>query len=136
MKIRKIKKFQYTLLKLNLIKDQVYKKKIQKNNYDDVFNIKTEIIELHLKKALQIIYKYHMNHKKILFIGVPQNFQKKFSNILRNTKHIAIPKSIWINGVLSNRYCNIPSFIFKTTKKYRKKNEIAKQNHLFFNVCN
>ena len=28
MKIRKIKKFQYTLLKLNLIKDQVYKRKI------------------------------------------------------------------------------------------------------------
>jgi len=77
MKIRKVKKFQYTLLKFNLIKDQVYKRKIQKNKYDDVLNIKTEIIELHLKRALQIIYKYHTNHKKILFIGIPQNFQKK-----------------------------------------------------------
>jgi hypothetical protein len=36
MKIRKIKKFQYSLLKLNLIKNHVYKKKIQTNNYDDV----------------------------------------------------------------------------------------------------
>ena len=121
MKIRKIKKFQYTLLKLNLIKDQVYKKKIQKNNYDDVFNIKTEIIELHLKRALQIIYKYHINHKKILFIGVPQNFQKKFSNILKKTKHIAIPKSIWINGVLSNRSAIFRHLYLKRQKNIEKK---------------
>jgi len=121
MKIRKIKKFQYTLLKLNLIKDQVYKKKIQKNNYDDILNIKTEIIEFHLKRALQIIYKYHMNHKKILFIGVPQNFQKKFSNVLKNTKHIAIPKSIWINGVLSNRSAIFRHLYLKRQKNIEKK---------------
>ena len=82
MKIRKIKKFQYTLLKLNLIKSQVYKKKIQKKNYDDIINTKTEHIELHLKTALQIIYQYHIHKKKILFIGVPQNFQKKVIDLL------------------------------------------------------
>lgn len=130
MKIRKIKKFQYTLLKLNLIKSQVYKKKIQKNNHDDVFNIKTELIELHLKRALQVIYKYNMSHKKILFIGIPQNFQKKFAKILKNTKHVAIPQSIWINGILSNRYAIFRYLYLKRRKNIKKKNWL--QNKIIY----
>ena len=130
MKIRKIQKFQYTLLKLNLIKSQVYKKKIRKNNHDDVLNIKTELIELHFKRALQIIYKYHMNHKKILFIGIPQNFQKKFSKILKNTKHVAIPHSIWINGILSNRYAIFRYLYLKRRKNIKKKNWL--QNKIIY----
>ena len=122
MKIRKIKKFQYTLLKLNLIKSQVYKKKIENNYHDDVLNIKTEFTELHLKRALQVIYKYHMNHKKILFIGIPQNFQKKISKILKTTKHVAIPQSIWINGILSNRCAISRSLHLKRRKNIKKKN--------------
>jgi ribosomal protein S2 len=130
MKIKKNKKFQYTLLKLNLIKSQIYKKKIQKNNYDDVLNIKTELVELHLKRSLQVIYKYHMNHKKILFIGIPQNFQKKFSKILKNTKHVAIPQSIWINGILSNR-CAIFRYLYlKRRKNIKKKNWL--QNKIIY----
>lgn len=131
MKIRKVKKFQYTLLKFNLIKDQVYKRKIQKNKYDDVLNIKTEIIELHLKRALQIIYKYHTNHKKILFIGIPQNFQKKFSNVLKNTKHVAIPKSIWVNGVLSNRSAIFRHLYLKRQKNIEKKNRLQNKTIYF-----
>jgi ribosomal protein S2 len=131
MKIRKIKKFQYTLLKLNLIKDQVYKKKIQKNEFDDILNVKTETIELHLKRALQIIYKYHKNKKKIIFIGVPQNFQKKFSNILKNTKHIAIPKSIWINGVLSNRSTIFHHLYLQRQKNIEKKNRMQNKTIYF-----
>lgn len=121
MKIKKIKKYQYTLLKLNLIKSQVYKKKLQKNNHDDVINIKTEHIELHLKTALQIIYKYHIYKKKILFIGVPHNFQKKLSKILKKTKHVAIPQSIWINGILSNRFAIFRHLYLKRLKNIEKK---------------
>jgi len=131
MKVRKIKKFQYTLLKLSLIKNQVYKKKIQKSQYDDVLNNKTEIIELHLKRALQIIYKYHMNHKKILFIGVPQNFQKNISSVLKNTKHIAIPKSIWINGVISNRSAIFRHLYLKRQKNIEKKNRLQNKTIFF-----
>jgi ribosomal protein S2 len=130
MKIRKIKKFQYTLLKLNLIKSQVYKKKIQKNDHDDVLNLKTEFIELHLKRALQVIYKYHMSHKKILFIGIPQNFQKKFSKILKTTKHVAISQSIWINGILSNRYAIFRYLYLKRRKNIKKKNWL--QNKIIY----
>lgn len=129
MKIKKNKTFQYTLLKLNLIKSQVYKKKIQPNHYDDVLNTNTQLIELHFKRALQVISKYHMNHKKILFIGVPQIFQKKFSKILKNTKHIAIPQSIWINGILTNRPYILRSFDLKR-QKYIKKNWL--QNKIIY----
>jgi ribosomal protein S2 len=132
MKIRKIKKFQYTLLKLNLIKSQLYKKKMQKNHHDDILNlnIKTELIELHLKRALQVVYRYHMNHKKILFIGIPQNFQKKFSKLLKNTKHVAIPQSIWINGILSNRHAISRSLYSKRRKNIKKKNWL--QNKIIY----
>jgi ribosomal protein S2 len=130
MKVKKIKKFQYTLLKLNLIKSQVYKKEKQTNHYEDVLNTKTELIELQLKRSLQIIYKYHMNQKKILFIGIPQNFQKKFSKILKNSKHIAIPQSIWINGILSNRFATLRSLYLKRQKNIKKKNWL--QNKIIY----
>jgi ribosomal protein S2 len=126
MKIEKPRKklFHYTLIKLNLIKSQVYKKKIQKKKHDDVNNIKTEYTELYLKNVLQIIYKYHNINKKILFIGIPVSFQKKLSKILKKTRHIAIPQSIWINGVLSNRFA-----IFRQLYKKRLKNIERKKMH-------
>lgn len=135
MKIKKIKKSQYTLLKLNLIKNQVYKKNIKKNNHDDVINVKTEHVSLHLKKALQIIYKYHINRKKILFIGVPQNFQKKISKIIKKTKHAAIPQSIWINGLLSNRFAIFRHLYLKRRKNIEKKSRLRNKTiHLLISV--
>jgi ribosomal protein S2 len=126
MKIKKPKKksFQYTLIKLNLIKSQIYKKKLQKKNYDDIINIKTEYIELHLKNILQIIYRYHRNQKKIVFIGIPVNFQKKFSKILKKTRHIAISQSIWINGVLSNHFAIFRYLYKKRLKNIEKKKRV------------
>lgn len=126
MKIEKSRKksFQYTLIKLNLIKSQVYKNKIKKNKHDNVNNIKTEYTELHLKNILQIIHKYHNNNNKILFIGIPNNFQKKLTKILKKTRHIAIPQSIWINGVLSNRFA-----IFRQLYKKHLKNIERKKLH-------
>jgi ribosomal protein S2 len=131
MKIQKIKKSQYTLLKLNLIKSQTYKKKIQKNNYDDITNIKTENIKLHLKRALQITYKYHINHKKILFVGVPQNFQKKMSKVLKQTKHISIPQSIWINGILTNRLA-ISRHLYLKRRKNIETPTLSKNKAIYF----
>jgi ribosomal protein S2 len=90
-----------------------------------------ETIELHLKRALQIVYKYHISHKKILFIGIPKNFQKKFSNLLRNTKHITIPKSVWINGVLSNRSAIFRHLYLKRQKNIEKKNRLQNKTIYF-----
>jgi ribosomal protein S2 len=88
----KIKKYKSKLIQLQILK-LYYKKKS--------YNFKTSLkqVEIHLNKISNIIYKYHITDKKILFVGFPENFAK----ILHDTKHIIIPESIWFNGMLSNR---------------------------------
>lgn len=133
MKIKKIKSFKYKLLKLQLIKLKVYKKKIKKQNYDNTVNIIIKQIELHLKKALQIIYEFHLNNKRIFFIGIPSNFQNNFSKILKKTKHLSIPESIWINGILSNKDATL-QFLKSKRLKYikQKSSQIKNLQPLFY----
>jgi len=96
MKINKIVSCKYKLLNLKLVKTKTYKK--NQNNF-----IKLEDISSRLKKALHIIYKYHMNKKQILFVGSPINMNHNFKKYLKNTKHIIIPKSAWMNGSITNQ---------------------------------
>ena len=51
------------LLKINIIKTQLYKKII--NHF-----VTLNDIIFRFKQALQIIYKYHINNKKILFVSI------------------------------------------------------------------
>jgi ribosomal protein S2 len=97
MKINKIKSHKFKLIKLNLIKTKVYKKK--HNNF-----IKIENITNRLKKSLHVIYKYHVNNKKIVFIGTPININIKFKKMLQNTKHVLIPEALWMNGLITNQF--------------------------------
>lgn len=123
MKLNKIKSSNYRLVKLKLIKTKVYKKPL-----DQFINI--EDISIRLKKALHIIYKYHINNKKILFIGTPINVDLKFQNILKSTKHTLIPEALWLNGLITNqRSC------FKYLSKNQKtlSNKISK---LLFKIRN
>ncbi len=124
MKLKTIKKRNNELIKLNIVKLKLYKKKQQ-------FNLKfnTKQIELNLKKILQIIYQYHMADKKILFLEFP----KTFSHILKKTKHTLVPESILYNGFISNRnfdinqhnltekQTKIPFNIIKTLLKLKNK---------------
>ena len=66
MKLNKITIYQSKLFKLKLIQTKIYKK--NEHNF-----IKIEEIYSRLKKALHIIYKYHINNKRIVFIGTPLN---------------------------------------------------------------
>ena len=116
MKINKVHSNKFKLLKLNLIKTKVYKKK--HNNF-----IKIKDITSRLKKSLHVIYKYHINNKKILFIGTPINLNPEFKKILQNTKHLIIPKSLWMNGMITNKFS-----CFKYLSKNKKliNNRISK----------
>ena len=78
-------KNQNQLLKLKLIKSKVYKKT------DTFTNLKLEDIEYRLKKALQIMHKYHIKKKKILFINNSSILETKIKNLLKNTNHTFIP---------------------------------------------
>lgn len=117
MKIEKIESTSYKLLKLNLIKSKVLKK----NHY--LKNIKLDDIEMRLKKALYVIYLYHINNKRILFVGNPLNINKEITTLLKNTKHIFIPKSAWIAGVITNQNSSFKS-LFKQDVNITKMSQI------------
>lgn len=124
MKVNKITRYQSKLIKLKLIKTKIYKK--NDNNF-----IKIEDIISRLKKALHIIYKYHINNKRISFIGTSLYLDEKLKSLLKNTKHTYIPESAWMNGIFTNqqscfRYLSknqksinrkIYTILFKTKKK-------------------
>ena len=87
------------LTKLHLLKSQEH---IIPNINNNI--IELQQLEIYIKKSLKIIYKYHCNNKKIIFVGVPVYIQKKFKTILAKTKHIFIMKNIWVDGMLTNKY--------------------------------
>jgi hypothetical protein len=118
MKIKKIQSKNYKLLKFNLIKSKILKK----NHYKK--SIKLEEIEIRLKKALNIIYLYHINNKRILFVGNPLNINKEISQALKSTKHIFIPKSFWISGIITNQNSSFNS-IFKKEGNINKISQIV-----------
>ena len=82
--MKNIIKKQTKLLKFKLIKTKIYKK-----NYITKNLFKIEAIEYRLKKALQIIYKFHLSGKKILFVGDCIDFS--LNKLLCGTKHFFIP---------------------------------------------
>jgi ribosomal protein S2 len=96
MKLNKIKVYKNKILRLKLIQTKIYKK-----NYNNF--IKIEDISSRLKKALHVIYSYHINNKRILFIGTPIQIASKFKKLLKNTKHVFIPGDIWMSGILTNQ---------------------------------
>lgn len=113
MKTEILKSNQYKLLKLKLIKLKILKK----NHF--VKNITLESIELKIKKALYLIYLYNLNNKRIIFVGNPLNINKELSNFFVKTKHIFIPKSVWIPGVITNQYSSFKSY-FKQESEINK----------------
>lgn len=98
MKLNKLKTYRNKILKLKLIQTKIYKK-----NYNNF--IKIEDICIRIKKALQIIYNYHVNNKRILFVGTPMHITlaSKFKKLLSNTPHTFLPEYIWMSGLLTNQ---------------------------------
>lgn len=99
MKLKNIKIKKYKLLKLYLAKHQIYKK----FSFSSIFDPFLNQIELNFKRALFIIYYYHIWNKTILFVGLPHPTNKKILSVFITSKHIFIPKSIWINGLIGNK---------------------------------
>lgn len=113
MKIKKIQNNNYKLLKLKLIKSKILKK----NHL--IKNVTLEDIESRIKKVLKLIYLYHINNKKILFVGNPLNINKRMIKFLRNTNHVFIPKSAWLAGIITNNQTSF-KFLFKKNTNLTK----------------
>ena len=118
MKLKNINQFNYKLIKLEIIKSKII------SNYLNKFQFETNLtqFEIYLKKAFLIIFQYHINNKKILFIGIPKEISANYIKNLKKTNHIFLPESYWIKGLLTNKLT-----IFKSIKNSL---EIIKQNKL------
>ena len=106
MKMSKKTRYSNKLIKLKLIKTKIYK-----NNNKSFTKIEDVIYKL--KKALHVIYQYHINNKRILFVGTPA--ESSLNNAIKTTKHILIAEKIWMNGILTN-----PLSCFKYLAKNQK----------------
>jgi ribosomal protein S2 len=98
MKLKKILNVKSKLIKIGLIKSHIVPKHTNKSS----LNFKLDQLEVYFKKVLTLIFQYHINRKKILFIGVNRKIQKKLKKKLKKTKHLFFPDSYWIRGLLTN----------------------------------
>lgn len=114
MKIIKISKRQTKLLNLNILKTKIRHNKKNHLNY-----LLKKDIKYRFKNALNIIFKFHSENKKILFLGTPLKLNKQLKELFKNTNHLAIPEIIRLSGVLTNTK-SIFKFLFK---QYLKKNK-------------
>lgn len=102
MKLKKLSYLKYKLIKIEFFKSKLYRKSLQ--SFD--------LAETYLKKAISIIFQYHMKNKKILFVGVNKKIQNKYKHVLKKTKHLFLPEKYWIKGLLTNKVT-----VFKYIKK-------------------
>lgn len=117
MKIVKIIKNQTKLLNLGTPR---LKTKILKKNHLN-YGILKNNLEFKLKNALNIIFKFHSENKKILFLGTPIKLNNQLKELLKNTKHSFIPEQIWLSGILTNTK-SIFRLLFKKCLKKNKNN--------------
>jgi len=96
------------IFELALIKSKTYS---NNKNGKKIKNVPRNLLNdlmIDLKKSLHIIFKYHRNNKRILFIGVPKKIE---SMINLNTIHTALP-----NGLDITRKQIINNFLLNSSK--------------------
>lgn len=103
MKINLVKIQDYKLFKYNLLKMQIYSKKTSADSCN-LSNVMLEQIEVYLKQVLNIIFKYHINNFKILFIGFPLVSKTKQIKLINFTNHNFISEKSWMSGIFRNRF--------------------------------
>jgi hypothetical protein len=111
--LKHLKLFNLTLANSKLIMDEALK-----TNARGLISLAIKI-----KSALRIIHKFHINKKRIIFVGNPLHINMRLSRLFRKTKHVFIPRLAWTAGHMTNRfssnkYESIKSFsIYKLKKK-------------------
>jgi len=100
MKLKKIRIKKYKLMRMYLTKYEAY---IKDNSFMFVSDNVLDRLEISFKKALFIIYQYHIYDKRILFIGLPYSRERKILRVFLNSNHIFIPRSVWQQGLIGNK---------------------------------
>lgn len=120
MKLIKNKINSKKIFKLHLIKSKIYEQPMKKKTFKSLPNVTIRDIMLNFKKSLNLIFKYHKNNKRILFIGNPKRIEEKINN---NTIHTSIAnyeKNILNNGLITNNFIansiKLNKYLFKNNK--------------------
>lgn len=131
MKLIKNKINSKKIFEIHLIKSKTYEQPVKKKTLKSLPNIAICDIMVNFKKSLNIIFKYHKNNKRILFIGNPKVIEDEINS---NTIHTSIPNSsqIDLHGLVTNNFIansvKLNKYLFKNTKfilsKLRKKPEL------------
>lgn len=96
MKIKKLNSNYKKLFNLKILKTKIFSRS------EKIKNIKTNKIELYLKKVFHIIYKFHTADKKILFIEKDTQKNNELKRLVGKTKHTILPSSVWMAGAINN----------------------------------
>lgn len=98
MKIKNLINYRTKLTTLNLINAKIFGKETISEN------ISIDQVRYQLKKALKIIYEFHVNNKRILFIG---KVDTKILNQLKNSKHAWYNELSGTKGFITNDQLNL-----------------------------
>jgi len=125
MKLKSIKIKKYKLIRLYLMKYEVYK-----INMDFIESIDSILdrIEMGLKKALLVIHQYHIFNKTILFVGLPESKELKLLKAFLTSRHIFISSYMWQRGLLGNK--SSTSKKSKSSIYFRRLSELKYNPHL------
>jgi ribosomal protein S2 len=119
MKLKKIKIKFKRLFELQLIKSKIYEQPIEKNISENLPDTNLTQTILNFKKALHVIFKYHKNSKRILFLGVPKNIELTLN---QKTSHTAISTTYQIRKFKLNQTIQ-SSLKFSTQTSIKSKKE-------------
>lgn len=95
MKSKKENNLKYKLIKLELIKSNITQNTAVAN--------RLKAAEVYLRKALKIIFLYHIRSKPILFVGIPKTTNNIYKERFKKSCHLFLPHSYWIRGLLTNK---------------------------------
>jgi hypothetical protein len=101
----------FKLLNLKLANAGLIIKQVIKDNLSVLLTVTSQI-----KKAFRVIYQYHINKKRIIFIGNPLYINKQLALMLKKTKHVFIPQSAWVAGHIAERFTRPTKMAHKKSK--------------------
>lgn len=113
MKVNTIKIKKYKLFKINLLKTQLHKYKTSLEDQNNLLEYTLDDLEVYFKQIFKIIFDYHINRRKIFFVGFPSIKNDRIKKLLKQTKHIFIPNLSWVNGFMHNKNVLLRNFIKK-----------------------
>lgn len=88
MKMKKIYYQNYKFMKYETLK----LKALENHSSKVLLATKVDETNLFLKKALVVIFKYHLKNKKILLAGMNSEIHNKYIDKLKKTRHVFIPE--------------------------------------------